>query len=126
MKSRAPRRSPRPAGSPRRGRRRSPSSVPLVAPNASSGARSPAPSVPVDMQPLTKSVIFALLWMTLVGFYLFNGPRGFGPVPVEVSWLLVGTTIFSLVVLGRRFPLFGWFLLVILSGLMSGGRRRRW
>jgi hypothetical protein len=71
-------------------------------------------------------VEFSLLWMLLIVLYLFTGPRGFGPVPVAVSWLLIGTTIFSLIVLARRFPLFGYFLVAFVSGLMSGGRRRRW
>jgi hypothetical protein len=79
----------------------------------------------MNTEPFTKSVIFSLFWMAIIVAYLFNGPRGFGPVPVEVSWLLVGTTIFSLVVLGRRFPMFGLFLLFVILNLMSGGRRRR-
>jgi hypothetical protein len=94
----------------------------------------PATAVPsitaavVDMQPLTKSQIFSLLWMTLIVAYLFAGPRGYGPVPVELSYLLVGTTIFSLIVLGKRFPLFGYFTIIIFCGLFSalvGGRRGR-
>ena len=34
--------------------------------------------------------------------------------------------IFSLIVLGKRYPMFGLFLLMVISSLMSGGRRRRW
>ena len=78
----------------------------------------------MDTRPLTKSQIFSVLWMVLIGFYLFTGPRNF-TVSTEISFLLVGATIFSLLVLGRRFPLFGWFMLITLSGLMRGGRRRR-
>ena len=64
--------------------------------------------------------------MVLIGFYLFTGPRNF-TVSTEISFLLVGATIFSLIVLGRRFPMFGLFLLMMISSLMSGGRgRRRW
>ena len=63
--------------------------------------------------------------MVLIGFYLFTGPRNF-TVSTEVSGLLVGATIFSLIVLGKRFPMFGLFLLMLITSLMSGGRRRRW
>ena len=73
---------------------------------------------------MTKSPIFALLWMVPIGFYLFTGPRNF-IVSTEISFLLVGATIFSLIVLGRRFPMFGLFLLFVILNLMSGGRRRR-
>ena len=76
---------------------------------------------------LTKSQIFAVLWMLLIGFYLFTGPRNF-TVSTEISFLLVGLTVFALWTLGRRFPMFGLFLLMLISSLMSGGRgrRRRW
>jgi hypothetical protein len=80
----------------------------------------------MNTEPFTKSVIFSLFWMAIVVAYLFNGPRGFGPVPVEISWLLVLATLFSLIVLGKRFPMFGLFLLMLITSLMSGGRRRRW
>jgi hypothetical protein len=65
--------------------------------------------------------------MAVVIAYLFNGPRGFGPVPVQLSFLLVSATVFSLVVLGKRFPMFGLFLLIMISSAISGGRRgQRW
>ena len=67
--------------------------------------------------------------MAVVVAYLFGGPRNYGPVPTPVAFLTVGSTVFALIVLGRRFPLFGLFLLGILSSLLSGGRgggHRRW
>jgi hypothetical protein len=66
--------------------------------------------------------------MALIVAYLFNGPRNYGPVPVELAWLLIGLTIFAFIVLGRRFPLFGYFTIIILCGLFTalvGGRRGR-
>jgi hypothetical protein len=87
-----------------------------------------APQLVVDdFQPLSRSVIFALIWMALVGAYLFNGPRNF-TVSTEVSWLIVGATAFSLIALGRRFPLFGYCTIIILCGFFTalvGGRRGR-
>ena len=50
----------------------------------------------MDTRPLTKSQIFSVLWMVLIGFYLFTGPRNF-TVSTEISFLLVGATIFSLI-----------------------------
>ena len=81
----------------------------------------------MDTRPLTKSQIFSVLWMVLIGFYLFPGPRNF-TVSTEISFLLVGLTVFALWTLGRWFPMFGLFLLMLISSLMSGGRgrRRRW
>ena len=81
----------------------------------------------MDTRPLTKFQIFAVLWMLLIGFSLFTGPRNF-TVSTEISFLLVGLTVFALWTLGRRFPMFGLFLLMLISSLMSGGRgrRRRW
>lgn len=49
----------------------------------------------MDTRPLTKFQIFAVLWMLLIGFYLFTGPRNF-TVSTEISFLLVGLTVFAL------------------------------
>ena len=49
----------------------------------------------MDTRPLTKSQIFSVLWMVLIGFYLFTGPRNF-TVSTEISFLLVGLTVFAL------------------------------
>ena len=90
----------------------------------------------MNTQPFTKSQIFSLLWMAIVVAYLFAGPRGYGHAPLPLALLIVGTTIYSLVVLGRRFPMFGFFLICLISGLVNGRggyyaplywyRRRRW
>jgi hypothetical protein len=82
----------------------------------------------MNTAPFTRSQIFAVLWMALIVAYLFTGPRNFGPVPVQLSWLIIGATIFSLIVLGKRFPLFGLFLIIMITSAFSrGGRgRRRW
>jgi len=47
------------------------------------------------------------------------------PLPVAAGWIILGTTIVSLIVLGKRFPMFGLFLLMLIPSLMRGGRRRR-
>jgi hypothetical protein len=65
--------------------------------------------------------------MVLIGFYLFAGPRGWGPAPLPVALAVCGATIAALVVLGRRWPLFGYLVLCFFSGLIGMGRRgRRW
>jgi hypothetical protein len=82
----------------------------------------------MDTRPFTKPQIFSVIWMAVVVAYTFGGPRNYGPVPVELSYLLVGTTIFSFVVLGKRFPTFGYITTIIVCGLLSGlrgGRRGR-
>jgi hypothetical protein len=80
----------------------------------------------MNTEPFTKSQIFSLFWVAIIVAYLFAGPRGFGPVPVPVSLAIISATVFSLIVLGKRFPWFGYFLVVLISSLLSGGRRRRW
>jgi hypothetical protein len=79
----------------------------------------------MNTEPFTKSVIFSLLWMAIIVAYLFGGPPNYGPVPVELAWLLVSTTIFSFVVLGKRFPTFGYCTIIIVCGLLSGLRGGR-
>jgi hypothetical protein len=86
------------------------------------------PFVPVgehglhDM-PLTR-VEFSVLWLVGIVYFFISAPAGMTPFPVAAGWVIIGTTVFSLVVLARRFPLFGYFLVGVLSGLMRGGRRR--
>jgi hypothetical protein len=70
-------------------------------------------------------VEFSILWLVGLAYYFVTAPLGMAPFPVAVGWVIIGATIFSLVMLSRRFPLFGWFMLGLLSGLMRG-RRRRW
>jgi hypothetical protein len=80
----------------------------------------------MDTRPFTKSQIFSFFWMAIVVAYLFAGPRNYGPVPTPIAFLTVGSTVFSLAVLGKRFPMFGLFLLIMITSLMRGGRRRCW
>jgi hypothetical protein len=44
----------------------------------------------------------------------------------EINLWLGLSAIFALAVLGKRFPLLGVFLLALIAGMLSGGRRRRW
>jgi hypothetical protein len=72
-------------------------------------------------------VEFSLLWLVGLVYYFVTSPAGMTPLPVAAGWIILGTTIVSLIVLGKRFPMFGLFLLMMISSLMSGGRgRRRW
>jgi hypothetical protein len=65
--------------------------------------------------------------MAVIVAYLFGGPRNYGPVPTPIAFLAVGSTVFALFTLGKRFPMCGLFLLMVISSLVSGGRRgRRW
>jgi hypothetical protein len=123
------------AGAPRRRRARLPrTSVPVIQspPAAVTVASASDMTVePVDAQLLTRPQIFSFIWLALVACYVFHGPRGHGAFPTEVAFLITGVTIYSLVVLGKRFPTFGaimaMFFAGLLSGLCSGGRRgRRW
>jgi hypothetical protein len=71
-------------------------------------------------------VTFALVWLAFLGLYIFTLPPNIGQLPKSVSLLMVCATIYALVILGKRFPWFGYFLIVLISSLLSGGRRRRW
>ena len=84
-------------------------------------------SIAMDTRPFTRSQIFAVIWMAVVVAYLFGGPRNF-TVSTEVSFLIVTSTIFALVTLGKRFPMFGLFLLMMITAAFRGGGRgrRRW
>jgi hypothetical protein len=58
-------------------------------------------------------------------YFFVTAPAGMSPFPVAAGWVIIATTIFALGVLSRRFPLFGLFLIIMITSLMSGGRRRR-
>jgi hypothetical protein len=68
-------------------------------------------------------VEFSILWLVGLVYYFITAPLGMAPFPVVVGWVIIADTLFALFVLARRFPLFGWFMLGLFSGLM--GRRRR-
>jgi hypothetical protein len=115
----------------RRRVRRPHTSVPVVQPTLAASIEPSVSNVatidePVNFQPLSRSVIFSLIWMALVVAFLFTGPRNTGPFPVSIAWMVVGATVFSLFTLGKRWPWFGLFLIMLIGGLISGGRRRRW
>ena len=82
----------------------------------------------MDTRPFTKSQIFSLLWMAIVVAYLFAGTAQLTDQSRLQSHSCSSVaTVFSLFTLGRRFPMFGLFLLMVITSLMSGGRgRRRW
>ena len=76
--------------------------------------------------PVMTRVEFSILWLVGLVYYFVTSPAGMTPLPVAAGWIILGTTIVSLIVLGKRFPTFGLFLLMLITSLMSGGRRRRW
>jgi hypothetical protein len=71
-------------------------------------------------------VTFSLAWLVFFVGYLFTLPRNSGALPASLALLMLGITIYALIILGKRFPWFGYFLIVLISSLLSGGRRRRW
>jgi hypothetical protein len=51
------------------------------------------------------------------------------PLPQFLVWPLLGASIAALFVLGKRFPMFGLFLILLINNLMQGRgyyRRHRW
>jgi hypothetical protein len=77
--------------------------------------------------PVMTRVEFSILWLVGLVYYFVTAPAGMTPIPVSMGWVVIGVTIFALWTLGRRFPMFGLFLLMLISTLMSGGRgRARW
>ena len=57
-------------------------------------------------------VEFSLLWLVGLVYFFITAPAGMSPFPVAAGWVIIGTTLFSLIVLGKRFPMFGLFLLI--------------
>jgi hypothetical protein len=87
------------------------------------------PLVPVGQHglhlvPMTR-VEFSILWLVGLVYFFITAPAGMSPLPVAAGWIIIGTTIVSLIVLGKRFPMFGLFLLIMITSLMRGGRGRR-
>jgi hypothetical protein len=81
----------------------------------------------LHFMPVMTRVEFSILWLVGLVYYFVTAPRGMAPFPVAVAWVIIGATIFALRTLGRRFPMFGLFLLMVIASLMRGGRgRRRW
>jgi hypothetical protein len=61
----------------------------------------------------------------LIGFWIFDGPRGIPPFPTPVAYAVAGLTIAALVCLGRRWPLLGYLCLCFFAGLIGLPRPRR-
>jgi hypothetical protein len=75
-------------------------------------------------------VTISAVWLGSFLLYLLFVNHG-QPLPQFLVWPLLGVTIAALVVLGRRFPMFGLFLILLINNLLRGGRgssyyRRRW
>ena len=85
---------------------------------------------------MNKLAVFAVFWLVGLVYYFVTAPAGMTPFPVWFSLTVIGTTIGSLIILGLRFPLFGFFMACLITSLMTGGRvwgapyyfgrRRRW
>ena len=71
---------------------------------------------------------FITIWAPLGGGFPIKGPG--------IVWICLGLSVAAIVVLWRRFPLFGFFMACLITSLMTGGRvwgapyyfgrRRRW
>jgi hypothetical protein len=69
-------------------------------------------------------VTISAAWLGILMYLALGHNLEWFPENVRL-WMGVAA-IFSLIVLGKRFPMFGWFLLFVIVNLMRGGRRRRW
>lgn len=69
-------------------------------------------------------VTLSAAWLTGLAYFLLTAPKDMAPLPVSVAWFCILTSIFALIVLGKRFPLFGWFLIIMITSAFSRGRRR--
>jgi hypothetical protein len=87
-------------------------------------------------RPLSKSELFSLVWMAVVLLYIFTAPRGQASFGEGMAWIIAATTLFSVVVLSIRWPLFGFLVISFIQGLCGwrsypyyyyrSYRRRRW
>jgi hypothetical protein len=98
-------------------------SVLLVSPNASAPAPDTAasPSGAARRFPIS-AVEASFLWLAVVLCWIFAGPRGWGPAPLPVAYAVVGATLASLIVIGRRWPFAGYLMLCFAAGLIGMGR----
>ena len=71
-------------------------------------------------------VTISAVWL---GFFMLLLISGGQPLPQFLVWPLLAASIASLFVLGKRFPMFGLFLILLIANLI-GSRgsyyRRRW
>ena len=72
-------------------------------------------------------VTISAVWLGTFMLYMLFVNHG-QPLPQFLVWPLLGATIAALVVLGKRFPMFGLFLILLINNLMRGRGyyRRRW
>ena len=74
-------------------------------------------------------VTISAVWLGTFMLYILFVNHG-QPLPQFLVWPLLGATIVALVVLGKRFPMFGLFLIILIADLVLGRRgsyyRRRW
>ena len=54
--------------------------------------------------PMMTCVEFSVLWLVGLVYFFITAPAGMSPLPVAAGWIIDGTTPFSLIVLGKRFP----------------------
>jgi hypothetical protein len=108
-------------------KRRGVASVPSV-PFGAPAPAGPAASPPSGGGPRFRvtAVEFSLLWVVLIGFWLFTGPRNTGAFPLPIALAVCGATLFSLIVIGRRWPFVGMLMLSFVFGLFGGRGRGRW
>ena len=66
--------------------------------------------------------IYAFLWMAGVVGFIVSAPKNIQPMPGWVGLIVVVGTIWSLFVLAKRFPMFGYFLACVITSLMTKGR----
>ena len=94
------------------------------APGKATRRRASRTTVPAPQQPVTVAVEpsvgdpiaaprpasgitlveFSLLWLVGLVYSFVTSPAGMTPLPVAAGWIILGTTIVSLIVLGKRFP----------------------
>lgn len=67
-------------------------------------------------------VTICAAWLGILGYLMLGHMINDWPEQVRLYMGLAG--IFSLIVLGKRYPMFGLFLLMMISAAFRGGRRR--
>jgi hypothetical protein len=76
-------------------------------------------------------VTISAVWL---GFFMLLLISGGQPLPQFLVWPMLGASVAALFVLGKRFPMFGLFLIFLIMNLITRGRyypyyypyRRRW
>lgn len=76
---------------------------------------------------IPNKVVFSAVFLVGLSLYIQTGL----PTPGDLGIVLLGIAIYCLFTIwfwiARKYPLFGWFLFGLVSGLFGGGRGyRRW